>query len=103
MDRVDSVRSILKSNNVMNVNQNYDFQVGQIMHKAVYNDMPITLQEILTLQNDFFFFKNSRIKQTHKSLFFAGPKIWNNLPPQLVQESNFKKFKTCLRQFVLDN
>ena len=68
----DSVRSILKSHNVLNVFQNYDFQVGQTMHKAVNGDLPNSLGNRLTTGNAFFYNKNVRIKQTEKNYFFYG-------------------------------
>ena len=50
----------------------------------------------------FFYFKPSRIKQTQKSISYAGPNIWNSLPTDYVQESDFKKFKSNLKQFLLN-
>ena len=40
LDRMESVRSILKYHNILTVSQNYDFQLGQIMHKAFSGNLP---------------------------------------------------------------
>ena len=86
----------------MNIFQNYDFQVAQSMHKAVHSELPVPLRYNLTIDNAFFYFKPSRIKQTQKSISYAGPNIWNSLPTDYVQESDFKKFKSNLKQFLLN-
>ena len=101
LDREDSVRSILKSHNVLNVFQNYDFQIGQTMHKAVNGDLPNSLGNRLTTENAFFYFKKPRIKQTEKSISFMGPKAWHNFPNEYILESNFYKFKSRLKQDIL--
>ena len=102
LDYRDSVRSILKSNNILNIYQNYDFKVCLTMHKAVNGELPIPLKNILSTENNFFFFKKCRIKQTQKSASYSGPTIWNGLPSQLIEESDFKKFKSHLKQTLLD-
>ena len=75
LDRMESVRTILKSHNVLNIYQNYNFRVCRLMHKAVNNELPNYLSDILTTSNDYFFFKIPRLKQTEKSITFAAPKL----------------------------
>ena len=102
LDRAQRVRWYLKSHNVLNIYQNYDFQVGQIMHKAINGNLPNILRNHLTVENEFFYFKNPRIKQTEKSICFAGPKKWHNFPDNYIHEDNFKKFKNGLKKDILD-
>ena len=45
LDRNESVRAILKHDKILNVNQLYDLNLGQIMYKAKMNDLPCPLQE----------------------------------------------------------
>ena len=73
------------------------------MHKAVHDELPLPLGQILTMSNAFLFFKPSRIKQTQKSISYAGSKIWNTLPLSFnIEESDFKKFKVALKQLILN-
>ena len=102
LDHTDSVRQILKSQNILNIFQNYDFQLGQTMHKAIHGELPIALGRNLTINNTFFFFKPCRIKQTQKSISFAGPDLWNKLPLDKIQEVDFKKFKSDLKSFIIN-
>ena len=102
MDRTDSVREILKSQNILNVYQNYDFTIGQLMHKAVNGQLPTVLQNSLVRNNDFFFFKNCRLKQTAKSVAFSAPEIWNALPFECINQSDFQKFKSMTKQIILE-
>ena len=104
LDRTDSVRSLLKTNNVLNVFQNYDFNVGKMMQKAKENNLPHPVQLLFTqdLRNpDFFSNRNCRIQQTKKGIYFSGPKIWNNLPNSLATERNSSKFKLLLKEHIL--
>ena len=103
LNHTDSVRQLLKSHNILDIFQNYDFQVGQIMHKAVHDELPLPLGQSLSIGNTFLYFTPSRIKQTQKSISYAGSKIWNTLPLSFnIQESDFKKFKVALKQLILN-
>ena len=102
LDNTDSVRHLLKSHNILNIFQNYEFHVGQLMHKAIIGELPLPLQRNLTINNPFFFFKPSRIKQTQKSVSYAGPNIWNNLPLNQIEEPDFNKFKLSLKKYILN-
>ena len=72
LDRTDSVRSLLKHHNILNIFQDYDFRLKQLMHKAVNNELPNPLVHSLTISNEFFYIKNPRLQQTKKSVSFAG-------------------------------
>ena len=85
LDRTDSVRSILKSNDILNISQTYDYNVCIEMYKAIHKQSPTPIQKMLTTENKFFFNKNSRIKQTQKCITYAGPNLWKGLPLQLKQ------------------
>ena len=102
LDRMESVRVILKSHNVLNIHQNYNYHVCRLMHKAVNNELPNFLSDKLTTSNDYFFFKKPRLKRTENSIMFAAPKLWDNLPHELVSESNFNKFQMSLKTHVLN-
>ena len=106
LDRMDSVRSILKSDRVLNIYQLYDFNIAQIMHKARSNELPSPLQNIFQtdpdLHNYFFRTRNCRLKQSEKSIYETGPRIWNSLPNSCIQESSFKPFKMKVKQYILN-
>ena len=105
LDWRDSVRSLLKSNNVLNIFQTYDFNVGKIMYKAIENDLPQPLQKCFSQCSEnplLFCEKNCRIKRTEKGIFSAGPKIWNILPIASRDESNSLKFKKLLKTHILE-
>ena len=92
----------MKSNNILNVFQTYDFQVGQLMHRALNDELPMTLTNQLTVINDLFLIKDPRLKQTEKSICFAGPKAWIHFPWDYIDEIEFNKFKTSLKQDILN-
>ena len=102
---MDSVRSILKHDQVFNIFQMYDFSVAQLMHKAKQNELPSPLQNNFETDPDlhhyFFQSKISRLKQSDKSISQAGPRVWNSLPNSCIQESGFASFKTKVKQYLL--
>ena len=71
------------------------------MYQAVNNTSPKPLQKTLTIENEFFFFEVPRIKQTRKSIYFAGPHIWSTLPTNLIDECDFVKFKESLKKHII--
>ena len=52
LNHTDSVRQLLKSHNILDIFQNYDFQVGQIMHKAVHDELPLLLGQIFNMKDE---------------------------------------------------
>ena len=102
LDHTDSVRHILKCQNILNTFQNYDFQVLLMMHRAVNDKLPLPVLNCLTTFNPFFYFKTPRLKQTEKSISFAGPRLWNSLPYELVDEPDYNIFKGKLRVHILN-
>ena len=52
LERMDSVRSILKNDKILNIRQLYDFNVGQIMYKGKNNELPIPLQNLFETDPD---------------------------------------------------
>ena len=72
------------------------------MHKAMNGHLPMSLRRYLTTDNAFLYFKNPRLKQTKKSISFAGATTWQNFPSNYILESDFQKFKTQLKQNILN-
>ena len=109
LDRMDSVRDILKHDEVFNIFQLYNYSIGQIMHKAMHNELPNPIQTLFEVNADpdlhgyFFQTKRNRLKQTEKSVFTSGPKIWNDLPNSCILESDSRIFKRKLKKSVLSN
>ena len=109
LDQKDSVRTILKNDEVFNIYQLYNYSMGQVMHKAMHSDLPNPIQNLFDINADpelhgyFFQTKTNRLKQTEKSIFTAGPKIWNALPNSCILESDFKTFKMKLKKAILTN
>ena len=104
LDQRDSVRSLLKSNNVLNMNQIYNYSVCKTMHRAKYGFLPAPLCRIFeqSLGNSVFDCPNPRIKRTEKSIHYAGPKIWNSLSNVVINESEFKKFQSGLKKIIIE-
>ena len=106
LDRMTSVRAILKNDKILNINQLYDFTVGKIMHKAKNNELPKPLQNIFEtdpeLYNYFFRTRRTRLKQSEKSIYVTGPRLWNSFPNSCIQESSFSTFKTKLQHHILN-
>ena len=105
LGRMDSVRSILRYDQVLNISQLYDFNAAQFMHKAKKRELPIPLQKHFETDQDlyhyFFKVRTYRLKQSEKSIYEAGPRIWNGLPNSCILETNFSTFKVKVRQHLL--
>ena len=105
LDRNESVRMILKQNNILNMNQLYDLNLGQLMYKAKINDLPCPLQKKITIgitRPCLFSVKPVRIQQTLKSVCQAAPRVWNSLPSDLSIDTNYAKFSSDLKKYILN-
>ena len=104
LDRTESVRCILKNDNILTVNQLYDYNISQIMYKAKLNELPVPLQRnfnIGIIRPCLFSVNKTRILQTQKSIYQAGPRVWNTLPHNITIESNATTFKASLKKHIL--
>ena len=105
LDRCESVRDLLKTNNVLNINQMYDYSISKTMHRARQYDLPLPLQNLfeISCENESTFVVSpSRIKRTENSISKAGPKVWNSLPNRITAEIECKKFQTSLKKHILN-
>ena len=105
LDSRDSVRGLIRENNVMNVNQLYNHSLGKTMHRAKQNTLPVPLQSLFQIcptNSNLFLVKSSRIKRTQKSITQAGPKVWNCLPNALLVETEYKKFLSSMKRHVIN-
>ena len=72
------------------------------MHRALNDDLPLSLTKLLIIKNDWFLLKNPRLKQTEKSICFTGPKAWIHFPWDDIDEVEFNKFKNSLKKDILN-
>ena len=119
------VRSILKMNyrapssplflqlQMLNIEQIYKLRIGILMHKTQSGtiNIPCRLTKTSEVHSyntrstayNNFYIPEARINLTKESLIYSGPKIWNNIPPE-IRSLPFlpfkKKFKSHLLQMT---
>ena len=72
---------------VFKARQEGSFRTDHVYHTRSIDHLPVTFQ---------------RLTSTQRSLTFAGPQIWNNLPLDLRNIETLPKFKKSLKQFLLE-
>ena len=84
--------------------QMYNYNISKTMHRAKYGLLPTSLCNLFeqNLENNNFISPKLRIKRTEKSIFHAGPNIWNSIPNEIIMESDFKKFQSMLKKFIIE-
>ena len=105
----DDSRSALKTLHWLPVKERVDFKLLCLVHKCLHNAAPKYLCDLLSLKN---FQRNTRASTTHltlniprtKKATFAsrafsvyGPMVWNSLPSNLREVTDFKTFKRCIK------
>ena len=120
----DSVRTLMKENNLPSVNQIFHFEIAKLMQKNSLSTIPSPIKDIFNHQvraanirtrsnvsiNPGLF----RTKKFEQSIRFTGPKVWNELPNELRFFSNsspnsrniplpFFVFRQKMKSFVLTN
>ena len=91
----DSVRPLMKEQQLLSVNQIYQVEVGKFMHRVNLGSIPKPFTDMFDSQlkrygvrtrssSDYFsaFFSKTRCQQ---SITYEGPVIWNNIPSSVKQ------------------
>jgi len=106
----DSSTPLFKQQNILKLEDVYNLQVGQMMHKLYYTNLPTALQGLIPQQSNV----HNRITRHRKdfcitpqrnyimqhSFLYAGPQIWNNLPIGL-KDLNLKRFTKEYKTLLL--
>ena len=102
---------ILKSLNILNVNDIYTFHVAIFMYLCFKQILPKSLSNHFKFNNNVhtystrsmndFNIPKLRLAVFHKSIFAQGPKIWNNVPPEIKTCQTLKLFKRRFKQHLL--
>ena len=119
VDSRESVREVMKENNLLSIYQINFIELAIIMYKISSNTYPTTLGTLLktsahhmvTRNRSKFVQSYHRLSTTQCSLSFIGPKVWNLIPLNLkhdVETSNYellslKKFTKNITTFVTEN
>ena len=82
------------------------------MHKAKERSLPANIQlffkikpsiNINTRQEGKFYVVFARTKLKSKCISICGVKLWNNLNCNISGIKSFNKFKSVLKQYILDS
>ena len=94
----------------LNVEQRIIFKVILIIFKCINNIAPVPLinclqlnthsRGILKLNVNLF---NASTTNGHKSFSFYAPRLWNNLPDNLLIIEDINDFKKALKTFLFSN
>ena len=121
----DSVRNLMKENNLLSVNQIYHLEVAKIMQKYTLKKIPSPFLEIFesqirtsrtrTRSASYLVPASSSTQKCAQSIRSTGPQIWNALPNDvrfLSSESielsaqvpmPLKKFNVAMKRYAIEN
>ena len=95
---------LLASLNILDVFSLYKYHLGIFMYSSHKKLLPATLTKYFIFNNETHQFNTRRNKDFHipfartsvtqKSVYFAGPKLWNSLPLTLKECHSLNIFKT---------
>ena len=118
----DSVRNLMKENNLPSVNQIYHFEIAKLMQKHALDTVPSPIGDIFdsqsrtsavqTRSNIFINPGQSRTLKCEQSIRCTAPKVWNSLPNDLKFRTNsnssheplqFSVFRRKMKYHVISN
>ena len=123
----ESVRELLKEQNILSVNQIYNVEILKLMQRVHLGDAPDSISSIFDTQrrevnvqtrSHSLFFQSSTISAKAKqSISFVGPLIWNKVPVDVKKYSlideegnvlstefiTLKRFKVNIKKYALSN
>ena len=111
----DSVKSLMKAQNLLSINQLMEKEIAYFMYKYCNNHLPVAFEGILNKNTLYLSSKESwqtrsksklfplfcRIHLTKQSLSYRGPLIWNKIPPTIRENKSFRSFRKQYHQQVL--
>ena len=127
MKPYESVRELLKEQNILSVNQIFNVEIAKLMQRLHLGEAPKSISNIFTNQrrvinvqtrsHTTFLSSTTFSMKSRQSISFIGPQIWNNLPVNVkkcivinddgdVISSNFiplKHFKFEIKKHAISN
>ena len=100
---IDHTEPLFKQHKILKVQDLYNFQLGTYMYRAlargVFTTRPNTRTRgsLLDVQPS-----RHRITSTQHAVSYVAPKFWNTLPDDLRSINSYKRFKKCLKDYLLD-
>ena len=120
----DSVKTIMKDNGLLSVNQIHHLEVAKVMQRHALKSIPLPFTEIFkkltrtsttsTRSGTNFIQAASSTSKCAQSIRCSGPKIWNSIPREIrfiipqgdasshLEVRKLTSFKIKLKKFVLD-
>ena len=111
----DSVKSLMKAQNLLSINQLMEREIAYFMYKYCNYYLPVAFEGMLNKNTLCLSSKESRqirsksklfplfcrIDLTKQSLSYRGPLIWNKIPPTIRENKSFRSFRKQYHQQVL--
>ena len=111
----DSVKSLMKAQNLLSINQLMEREIAYFMYKYCNKHLPAAFEGMLnkntlrlsgkesrqTRSKSKLFPLFCRIDLTKQSLSYRGPLIWNKIPPTIRENKSFRSFGKQYHQQVL--
>ena len=101
-----SVRVVMKDNNLLSLNQIYHIEIAKLYHKLENGTIPECFKQLFENQNratgvntrshSNYFQPFCRINLTQQAFNVQGPKIWNAIPIDIKMDSNGQ----CLEEVI---
>ena len=92
------------------------FKIAVLTFKSIYGQSPEYLRELINIRSNtqynlrsnnglFLTFPTIKTRKTlgDRAFCVAAPTVWNNLPESIRKEQDFKKFKSLLKNFSVQN
>ena len=110
-DYMAHTEPLFLANNILRINEIYSLQLGIFMFLLNNNKLPHIFNSMFVRNQHFHNYPTRQARSFHlpktRTLFanhiftFAGPKLWNSLPPSLTQLKNLHSFKRKFKSSLL--
>ena len=99
------------NNNILKVQDLYNYQLGQFMYKLDNNSLPETFKSMFiknktihsysTRNSEAYHLPLMRTRLAKLNITFSGPKFWNNLDGTIKDSPSLNHFKNKLKNYLL--
>ena len=89
------------------VKERIKYKINLIVHKALYNESPCDIQNLVTISSTRTFNLKGEYKSNStyadRAFTVCAPQVWNQLPPYLKTDTSLDTFKKNLKTFLFGN
>ena len=104
----DPTEPLFKELNILDFDSQHNLIIGKFMWQVNNNEIPRNVSQLFHVKNRIIGLENNikyhipsfNLNIVKNSVFFQGPKLWNEIPIDIRNKKSLVSFKTLYRKYL---